>query len=349
MPGQFPCPASAPPASGTPAPTPAPTEQAKATSTVATSPPSAPRTEVAEEGELVAAHQWAPQAGVGIAPPPPSSRTVAEGPAWAPVAPGELLPLDPMRETPADALPTPVLARATAGLAPGEAGEVSATPLTPECTPPMQASPLMPMASPLPWPSTTPLAMPMATPAPDGARTAHTPPMQGPPSGGAARAAVRALIVLGLACAIAIGAIGVSESGIFEGGQTPDAASYAARARNAAMRGDWEQPPGENFIEITETALQRWPDDWTLAAVRREAVGSLLAESLAAMPSNPSAAIAKAQLARKIDPADPRARERVSELSQAGHGASVRDDVGPPEGSGASAATNPTMPDFDAE
>ncbi len=261
----------------------------------------------------MAAQQWAPSTAGHVAPPPPSSRTVAEGPAWAPVEPGALSGGTPGVELPPPhPQPSPPAPLASAH---GN-GNAWPVPVAPERPSAAETSPIAPLPSLHPSPLPAPLAPP--TGASEGPRTAQTPPMQRPKGGGATMASIRALVVLGLACAIAIGAVIAGEGGLFEGEGSPDATSYAARARAAAARGHWDDPPGENFIALTEAALQRWPDDWSLAAVRRDAVGSLLAESRAALPGDPATALARARLARRIDPTDPEARRQVQQLSGSG-------------------------------
>ncbi len=329
-------------------PTPDSPDTARVTAppTVITARPSAPRTEVAEEGEILAAQEWAPSSvgGIQVAPPPPSSRTVAEGPAWVPVEPGAL-----SGGTPGVGLPPPLPQRSPPAQAASGPDDGWRAPEHPSAA---ESSPLASLPSLLPSPLPAPLAPPSAnvTDTASGAdaeraRTAQTPPMQRPTGGGATRASIRALMVLGLACVIAIGAVIANDRGAFKGGGGPDAASYAARARAAAGRGHWDEPPGENFIALTEAALQRWPEDWTLAAVRRDAVGSLLAESRAAMPSDPSTAIARARMAWRIDPTDAEARKQVQLLSASASDApEVIPTAAPSPAQAAPAAAAPAPP-----
>ena len=167
------------------------------------------------------------------------------------------------------------------------------------------------------------LSSPRASAPPTEARTSvppglgqHTDSLPAIPIGAEGGGLKRALVigaffVIGAAISVLV-ARGL---GAFEDRSELTVASYESRARAALAAKAWDSPPGENVRDITDAALQRWPEASEILAVRRDAAENLAAAAFTvAQQGDTEKATRLARLAATLDPDNENARNVLRDL-----------------------------------
>ncbi len=151
---------------------------------------------------------------------------------------------------------------------------------------------------------------PHSSPAPPSGRPSalSLPPV---PTRGPSRVAfIAGSFVFGAAISVAI----AFALGAFERDDRPTPATYANRAKAAMAASAWDDPPGENVKDLTETALRRWPGAEPILAVRRDAATRLTDRAETLRATEEEEAIHMAELAVDLDPSSQRARALLRSL-----------------------------------
>lgn len=146
--------------------------------------------------------------------------------------------------------------------------------------------------------------------------------------------AILACFVLG----VALSALVAHRLGVFAE-REPPLETYAKRARQALAAGALDEPPQENVKQITDTAIDRWPDAPSIVAVRHDAARSATERARSLVQTDRSRAEQLLNLARHFDPDYEPARKLLAELSPPPPAEPVR---APPAPSAASAAPRPS-------
>jgi serine/threonine-protein kinase len=137
---------------------------------------------------------------------------------------------------------------------------------------------------------------------------------------------------------VALSAFVAHRLGAFAQHESPVEA-YAKRARQALAVGAFDEPPQENVKQITDTALDRWPDAPSIVAVRRDAARSATERARALVATDRTRAEELAELARHFDPDYEPARRLLANLS-----AQPSEPAAPPPPSAPSASTRSAKP-----
>ncbi len=150
---------------------------------------------------------------------------------------------------------------------------------------------------------------------------------------------VRRMLVI-IACFVAgalIVTLGAIRLGVFASHEvTPQ--TYVERARAAMAANAWDNPPGENVRDLTNVALERWPQAPSIIAVRRDAARRLVQRARAAGDAERDQARHDARLALELDPANEDARVALAGLEPAPREA-------PPAATPPASATSPRRTD----
>ncbi len=103
--------------------------------------------------------------------------------------------------------------------------------------------------------------------------------------------------------------------GVFEEAPVPDAASYERRARDAMKRRAWNAPKDDNVLDITTSALARWPNAAPILAVRRDAAETVADEARSRTDTDVAEAERLSRLAIELDPGNEKARALLASLT----------------------------------
>lgn len=95
----------------------------------------------------------------------------------------------------------------------------------------------------------------------------------------------------------------------------PSAQVFVDRARAALREERYDSPPGENVLDLTTSALRKWPGHAGLWAVRKEAAKRLMDRATALAHDRPEEGLARADLATELDPDNQRARQLLDEVT----------------------------------
>ena len=126
--------------------------------------------------------------------------------------------------------------------------------------------------------------------------------------GGLIAACFAAGAVVALLAASSLGAFDAPAAG---------ADNYVERAERALASGAIVGPPTDNVLDITDTALQRWPSQPRLLAVRNSAARTLVERARVAAESSPSEALELLRFASRLDPGNKDAQKLARELRSA--------------------------------
>lgn len=121
----------------------------------------------------------------------------------------------------------------------------------------------------------------------------------------------------------------------------PTVQQYVDRANAAVAVNAWDQPPGENVKDITDSALKRYPGSEPVLAVRRDAARILVRHALTShnIDLGDIEALRLARLAHDLDPGNADAVALIREIN---HTAAVPTEVDPALGKPALPATGKT-------
>ncbi len=102
------------------------------------------------------------------------------------------------------------------------------------------------------------------------------------------------------------------------------------RANDALRKQHWDDPPGDNVLELTDEGLKKWPNDARLLDIRARATDEVVKAALGEKYLNHRDKAAKlAQLAHQLDPTDSTATMLMNELvGNASVDAGVTTDAG---------------------
>jgi eukaryotic-like serine/threonine-protein kinase len=119
----------------------------------------------------------------------------------------------------------------------------------------------------------------------------------------------------------AMTALGAQALGVFDRGAAAESEAtpgwYADRANRAIAENAWDEPAGENVRDITDAALQRWPNAQPIVDVRQNAARILVRRARQERDLDADEALRWAKLATELDPQSSDARALANELTGA--------------------------------